>query len=107
MCQLLIRVYPRGEGRLSAFFAGDVIYVAGDEHVFSPAELRDPFRVVRVPGIPVESMEQYLLGNKTARRSQGFDISGALGGLLMASSGEVLTLTGAAAWELLQVSVER
>ncbi len=107
MCQLLIRIEDRNPGRPGAFTAGDVVCVLPDSHQFSPAEVAGGvLRAVRIAGITPESMRAYLLGNASTRRSQGFDLSGALGGLLRAAT-DVVTLTRAQAWDMLNLSRER
>lgn len=107
MCCLLLRIEDRNPGRLGAYTAGDVVYIAPDDHQFSPAELGGGvLRVVRIAGITPESMRTYLLGNASKRRSQGFDLSGALGGLLKAATG-VVDLTRTQAWGMLNLSRER
>lgn len=107
MCQLLIRIEDRNPGKLGMFTAGDVVCVLPDDHQFSPAEIGGGvLRVVKITGITPESMRAYLLGNASKRRSQGFDLSGALGGLLRQASG-VVTLTRAQAWDMLNLSRER
>ena len=107
MCCLLLRIEDRTPGKLGMYTAGDVVCVLPDDHQFSPAEMGGGvLRVVRIAGITPESMRAYLLGNASKRRSQGFDLSGALGGLLRAATG-VVTLTRVQAWDMLNLSRER
>lgn len=107
MCCLLIRIEDRNPGKPGAYTAGDVVCVLPDDHQFSPAEVGGGvLRAVRIAGIAPESMRSYLLGNASTRRSQGFDLSGALGGLLRAATG-VVDLTRTQAWDMLNLSRER
>lgn len=107
MCTLLIRIEDRNPGKIGSFTAGDVVCVLPDDHQFSPAELRNGIlRVVQIKGISTSSMRSYLLGNAKKRRSQGFDLNGALGGLLYATT-DILILTREQAWDLLNLSKER
>jgi hypothetical protein len=107
MCQLLIRIEDRNPGKIAAYTAGDVVCVLPDDHVFSPAEKAGGvLRVVKIVGITPESMRAYLLGNTKTRRSQGFDLSGALGGLLRSAT-DVVALTRTQAWDMLNLSRER
>lgn len=107
MCQLLIRIQDRNPGKPGAFTAGDVVCCLPDDHQFSSAELTDPFRVVKIAGLAPDAMRTYLLGNASTRRSQGFDLNSALGGLLLATEGRVTTLTREGAWAMLGLSRER
>ena len=110
MAQLLIRIEPRSLGKQGAYYAGDVVNIQGDEHVFSPAEVGGvtgvPLRVVKVPGITPKAMAQFTLANASTRRTQGFDLSGSLGGILRAAT-EPVVLSRAQAWELLLLSRAR
>lgn len=107
MACLLIRIEDRGAGKINAYTAGDVVCVLPDDHQFSPAEVGGGvLRVVKIPGLTVDAMKSYLLGNAKTRRSQGFDLSGALGEILKAANG-VVTLTRTQAWAMLDQSRER
>ena len=107
MACLLIRIEDRGAGKLAAFTAGDIIYIAPDDHIFSPAEKAGGvLRVVKIPGLSVEAMRLYTQGNATKRRSIGLDMRGALGDLLRAAS-DVVALNKQQAWALLDSSRER
>jgi len=107
MACLLIRIEGRNVGKLHAYHAGDVVGVFNDTHQFSPAEVGGGvLRVVKIPGLAVDAMKSYVLGNAKTRRSQGFDLSGALGEILKAANG-VVTLTRTQAWAMLDLSRDR
>jgi hypothetical protein len=107
MCCLLLRIEDRNPGKPGAYTAGDVVCVLPDEHRFSPAEVSGGvLRAVRILGISPDSMRSYLFSNENTRRSQGFDLNGALGGLLRAST-DVVNLTRTQAWDMLNLSRER
>lgn len=107
MAALLLRIEDRNPGRPGAYLAGDVVYIAPDEHQWSPAEKTGGvLRVVRVRGITPEAMRAYLMGNASTRRSQGFALSAALRGLLTSAT-DVIDLDRASAWALLAQTEER
>ena len=102
---LVLRTNDRNPGQPGAYLAGDVIAALPDSHQFSPAELVDPFRVVQIVGIDERAMDSYLIGNWSTRRSQGFEFTPALAGILPA--GQITQLNRAQAWALLNLSRER
>lgn len=96
MAQVLIRVQDRGLGKPASFSAGDVVWVGSDDHVFSPAELIDPFRVVKIPGLAVSGLRHLLLPVTGKRRASGFGRAD----LRLLVPGEVNVLTRADTWAL-------
>jgi hypothetical protein len=107
MACLVLRIEDRNPGRPGAYTAGDVVCVLPDDHVFSPAEVSGGvLRVIKLPGISEASLNAYLFANDSTRRSQGFDLSGALGELLRRATAPI-TLTRAMAWEVFNLTRER
>jgi hypothetical protein len=112
MCQILLLIEGRNTGKIGGIHPGDVVSVVDDSHEWSPAELTGRFRVVKIPGLGVGAMGDYLDaqtnmgGVVISRRARGFAMDGALGALLRASK-NVLVLQRGAAWEMFNASVSR
>lgn len=72
MCELLVRVVDKvpGDDFRSALFtkAGDVIYVAEDQHVWGTEEIKNPeWRIVRMPGVSAASMRDMMEARENPR----------------------------------------
>jgi hypothetical protein len=73
MCELLVRVVDKvpGDDFRSAMFtkAGDVIYVAEDQHVWGTEEIANPeWRIIRMPGVSAASMSDMMREHENPRR---------------------------------------